>query len=320
MNVSVIIPNYCHARFLNQRIDSVLNQTYSDYEVIILDDCSTDNSREIIESYRNHPKISHIVYNEKNSGSTFIQWERGFELARGEYIWIAESDDVARSTFLEECMNAFSSYSDVSIVFSDCLFVDENTRDMHESKLQLTYRLSDKKQDSPYTMYNGRFFIDHRMFYQNYIMNASMVVFRKNSRHPDKAYMNYRYVGDWLFWVGILLNGNTVYIDKQLNLFRQHAGNTTSTSFSSGNNYKEMGRLMTDICRIVQPPTGFKPYLYGYFFVHLRRHFKKMKYNPFIVKEIFDEWARNENRTFSIIWYRIAKWLCLYKDKRPFRP
>ena len=103
-------------------------------------------------------------------------------------------------------------------------------------------------------MYNGRFFIDHRMFYQNYIMNASMVVFRKNSRHPDKAYMNYRYVGDWLFWVGILLNGNTVYIDKQLNLFRQHAGNTTATSFSSGNNYKEMGRLMTDICRIVQPP------------------------------------------------------------------
>ena len=191
---------------------------------------------------------------------------------------------------------------------------------MHETKLQLTYRLSDKKQDSPYTMYNGRFFIDHRMFYQNYIMNASMVVFRKNSRHPDKAYMNYRYVGDWLFWVGILLNGNTVYIDKQLNLFRQHAGNTTATSFSSGNNYKEMGRLMTDICRIVQPPTGFKPYLYGYFFVHLRRHFKKMKYNPSIVKEIFDEWARNENRTFSIIWYRIAKWLCLYKDKRPFRP
>lgn len=157
MNVSVIIPNYCHARFLNQRIDSVLNQTYRDYEVIILDDCSTDNSREIIESYRNHPKISHIVYNEKNSGSTFIQWEKGFELARGEYIWIAESDDVARSTFLEECMNAFSSYSDVSIVFSDCLFVDENTRDMHETKLQLTYRLSDKKQDSPYTMYNGRF-------------------------------------------------------------------------------------------------------------------------------------------------------------------
>lgn len=287
MNVSVIIPNYCHARFLNQRIDSVLNQTYRDYEVIILDDCSTDNSREIIESYRNHPKISHIVYNEKNSGSTFIQWEKGFELARGEYIWIAESDDVARSTFLEECMNAFSSYSDVSIVFSDCLFVDENTRDMHETKLQLTYRLSDKKQDSPYTMYNGRFFIDHRMFYQNYIMNASMVVFRKNSRHPDKAYMNYRYVGDWLFWVGILLNGNTVYIDKQLNLFRQHAGNTTATSFSSGNNYKEMGRLMTDICRIVQPPTGFKPYLYGYFFVHLRRHFKKNEIQPIHRKRNF---------------------------------
>lgn len=88
-----------------------------------------------------------LLYN----GKKVLNWPGG------EYIWIAESDDVARSTFLEECMNAFSSYSDVSIVFSDCLFVDENTRDMHETKLQLTYRLSDKKQDSPYTMYNGRF-------------------------------------------------------------------------------------------------------------------------------------------------------------------
>lgn len=102
MKVSVIIPNYCHARFLNRRIDSVLNQTYGDFEVIILDDCSSDNSRDIIETYRHHPRVSHIVYNEKNSGSTFIQWDKGFELAQGEYIWIAESDDEAAPTSFEE--------------------------------------------------------------------------------------------------------------------------------------------------------------------------------------------------------------------------
>ena len=69
MLISVIVPNYNHASFLKQRIDSILNQTFQDFELIILDDCSTDNSREIIETYRNHLKVSHIIYNTENSGS-----------------------------------------------------------------------------------------------------------------------------------------------------------------------------------------------------------------------------------------------------------
>lgn len=71
--ISVIIPNYNHALFLKQRIDTVLNQTFQDFEVIILDDCSTDSSREIIEQYRGHSKISNIIFNDKNSGGVFKQ-------------------------------------------------------------------------------------------------------------------------------------------------------------------------------------------------------------------------------------------------------
>ena len=56
--VSVIIPNYNHAPYLKERIDSVLNQTYQDFEVIILDDCSPDNSVEVIEQYRSNPHVS----------------------------------------------------------------------------------------------------------------------------------------------------------------------------------------------------------------------------------------------------------------------
>ena len=67
--VSVIIPNYCHAPYLRQRIDSVLAQSYPDFEVVLLDDCSTDGSREVIERYRNHPRIKQIVYNDRNGGS-----------------------------------------------------------------------------------------------------------------------------------------------------------------------------------------------------------------------------------------------------------
>src|SRR5690349_2386149 len=102
LNISVIIPNFDHASFLKQRIESVLNQTFQDFEIIILDDCSTDNSREIIEQYRQHPKVSHIEYNKTNSGSTFIQWQKGLSIAVGEYMWIAESDDVSSPKFIEK--------------------------------------------------------------------------------------------------------------------------------------------------------------------------------------------------------------------------
>ena len=95
MKVSVIIPNYNHAKFLKQRIDTVINQTYRDFEIIIIDDCSTDNSREIIEEYASRYHFISGYFNTSNSGSPFTQWDSGVNKAKGEFIWIAESDDFA---------------------------------------------------------------------------------------------------------------------------------------------------------------------------------------------------------------------------------
>lgn len=101
MKVSVIVPSYNHAEYLRLRLDSILDQTYRDFEVIILDDCSSDDSRDVIESYRGNPAVSHIVYNQINSGSPFHQWKKGMQLACGELVWIAESDDCCETGLLE---------------------------------------------------------------------------------------------------------------------------------------------------------------------------------------------------------------------------
>ena len=69
--VSVIVPNYNYARYLEERIESILAQSFQDFELILLDDCSTDESRSILERYATHPKVSHYVPNEHNSGSPF---------------------------------------------------------------------------------------------------------------------------------------------------------------------------------------------------------------------------------------------------------
>lgn len=97
--VSVIVPNYNYSRYLNSRIDSILAQTFSDYELILLDDASTDDSAQVLEQYRDNEHVTHLIVNEKNSGSPFVQWKRGMELARGKYIWIAKVTTSRRPNF-----------------------------------------------------------------------------------------------------------------------------------------------------------------------------------------------------------------------------
>jgi len=89
--LSIIVPNYNHAVFLPQRLDSIFNQTFQDFEVILLDDQSPDNSVEILQQYaqKYRDKVAHFITNDQNTGNPFVQWKKGIELARGEFIWIA---------------------------------------------------------------------------------------------------------------------------------------------------------------------------------------------------------------------------------------
>ena len=116
--VSVIVPNYNHQAYLKERIDTILQQTYQDFELIILDDCSTDNSVNIIESYRDNEHVTHIVLNEQNTGSTFLQWDKGVSLAQGEYIWIAESDDAAHPQFLSTLVEQLEKHPEAVVAYA----------------------------------------------------------------------------------------------------------------------------------------------------------------------------------------------------------
>ena len=117
--ISIIVPNYNHSDFLEERIKSILDQTYQDFELLLLDDRSTDNSVDILKKYSDHPKVTHIVINDTNSGSPFKQWVLGIKMATYDYIWIAESDDSSESEFLGKVMSKFSEYPDLAAVYTN---------------------------------------------------------------------------------------------------------------------------------------------------------------------------------------------------------
>ena len=250
--VSVIIPNYNYARYLNARIGSILNQSFQDFELILLDDCSTDNSREVLESYRNNPHVSHIVFNEQNSGSPFIQWMKGIELARGKYIWIAEADDMAEPAFLERCITYLVSYNSAVVAFSGSFIIDENSKICPKqdydrwNKKQL---LSQKK----HAVYKGSEYIKNNLYWKNYIYNASGTVFKKSAFHniSNFKWINMRCCGDWLFWALMVIQGDVIEIYERFNLFRRHSSSTIATSIPNGINYEESALVINEIEKII---------------------------------------------------------------------
>lgn len=211
--VSVIIPNYNHAPYLHERIDSVLNQTFQDFEVIILDDCSTDNSREIIEGYRGHEKIRHIEYNEVNSGNTFVQWKKGLDLAQGDWIWIAESDDYNDNSFIEMLSTRFINEN--ALIFSKSLMINE--------KNQIIGELPLNEEIAQSFSLNGKDFIKQRMMAANFIPNASAVIFNKKTYLETRNKIeNLTLSGDYNLWLLMLSIGNISYINTPLNYYRFH--------------------------------------------------------------------------------------------------
>lgn len=246
--VSVIIPNYNHASYLKERIDSVLNQTYQDFEVIILDDCSPDNSVEVIEQYRSNPHVSHILINEQNTRNTFIQWERGISMAKGRYIWIAESDDVAEPQLLETLIGQLEQHPDASVAFCHSRLIDADGALLSEQNTK------NPAQPGQITIDDSCTFLRHLLIF-NYIYNASMAVFRRDvydRANPD--YKQFRYCGDWHFWASVCAAGRVIEVYDMLSRFRQHQRKVTEDSkkdvFHVWNDEMKTIRYIASLCKL----------------------------------------------------------------------
>lgn len=231
--VSVIIPNYNHAPFLKQRIDSVLTQNFQDFEVIILDDCSTDHSRQIIESYKDHPKVTQLLFNSTNSGGPFYQWEKGINAARGKYVWIAESDDWCEPSLLQDLVEGIRKDKECVISYCQLFCVNEQNEIRWRSHHHCLSQIVESKN-----------FIEDYLAIKISIFNASMAIFRRDTFiNVTKEFTSFKFCGDWFFWLQIARQGKVHISGKVLNYFRKHDNDVSGKAYKSGINLIEELRV-----------------------------------------------------------------------------
>ena len=121
--VTILMPVYNSERYLSVSVQSILNQTWSDFEFIIVDDCSTDNTAHILNAFANQDRRIHLLRNSTNLGVT-RSLNIGFDQAQGEYIARMDADDVAAPTRIEKQLIFLEQDRDVGIVGGGCNIVD----------------------------------------------------------------------------------------------------------------------------------------------------------------------------------------------------
>lgn len=293
--VSVVIPNYNYQDFITERIDSILMQTYPIYELIILDDCSTDNSVKVIENKIKDIKDIKVrfIKNEKNSGCVFKQWKKAFEIAEGDYIWIAEADDSAENNFVEEVIKGFED-KNVVISYCESARIDENNMLIREKSDDLYDMCRTGEWNSNYTK-DGKDEIIEHLSVTNTILNVSSVMWKKQdySEILEKA-TEFKVAGDWYIYYNALRNGKIAWNSKPLNYYRKHS-KSVCTTVKADVEFKEICRLQDEITELYELPKEIKEKQ------ELRRSFML----PLISEEVLNEYRRTHydpNAKKKIAW------------------
>lgn len=237
--VSVVVPSYNYASYLEKRIDSILNQTYSNIEIIVIDDCSTDNSVEVLQKYALHPRIT-LVVREQNGGWISAN-NQGVELAKGEYVLFAQCDDVCDLTMIGRLVESMQSHPSAGISFCRSLLVDESGSSLgedyeaRESSFKVrceTDTLLQKKEMSVFLLHSC------------VIPNLSAVLIRRECFNVVGGFpKDYPACSDWAWFLNIAEYYGVAYVAEPLNHFMQH-GETIRSLTKDKVLYEEYFRLL----------------------------------------------------------------------------
>lgn len=263
MNISVIITLYNKEEYINRCIDSVINQTYDDFEAIIIDDCSTDNSvsvcKEAIQQYEGNIKWR-IIQSEKNEGVSMTR-NKAINVAKGEYLIFIDGDDAITPTCIESFVKKIELHPSVEMIIGKIESVPHNDYyntdyfdklDYIDDNLWVRNHLYGKCSRIPINPVNKLikkdFLVQHKLFYEPGIY------------HEDEL---------WMFFVGkklakLAFVADTTYI-------RYYVPNSIMTSKNSKGHIDSWSVVFNIICRNVDRPC-MALQLERYLFEYIRRY------------------------------------------------
>lgn len=213
--ISVVMCTYNGEKYLREQIDSILNQTYPIYEIIIQDDCSTDNTWNILEDYALTNSVFRIFRNEKNL-SVYLNFFSAFQKAKGEWIAISDQDDV----WFPEKIETYVYHTkgcDALLLYSDSIITDSNLNIIGKLEQPKVLSIND-------VVFHGKGIYGHSFFFR-----TELILTIRNWEEVILAY-------DHVLTIAALINNGTEHISSPLTFWRRHQ--STVTKYSESNNFR----------------------------------------------------------------------------------
>lgn len=225
MKVSVIVPTFNQSIYLIERVMSIYNQNYKNFDVTVLDDFSSDNSKITLNELKKRYPNLNLYFFSYNSNSPFGRWKEAFDLAKGDLIWIAEGDDCSNENFLEKLIP---------------LFKNEYVVVAHTRSIQFENSKGKTQINSWWDTFSPNIWVsdyvksgkDLLSFYGKYkcpIVNVSSAIFRKSALNGIEIPNKFKYAGDWYFWNQLFMQGDVAFIAEPLNHIRIHDNSATNS-------------------------------------------------------------------------------------------
>ena len=221
--VTAIVPSYNHGRYIEQRIRSILDQTYPNIDLIVIDDKSPDDSHEVISRLRDAYGFTYIR-REKNSGTPFAAWAYAAEKATGDFIWICESDDVAAPDLAATAVDKLSQDRAAALYYCNSHVIDADGCIIGSTASYFRDIWQETRWETSFTADGLNELADFQLRGM-VVPNMSSAVIRaaafKAAFKPDL--LQFKLTGDWLFVGRVLTEGRAIFDVQLLSYFRQHA-------------------------------------------------------------------------------------------------
>jgi glycosyltransferase involved in cell wall biosynthesis len=235
--VSICIPSYNAARYLPLAVESALAQEFEDFELIVVDNASTDDTRDVCARY-NDPRFR---YEYEGTPGQSVAWNRCLEVASGEYVILLHADDELEPQFLTRTVALFESNPDLGLVNCGVQHIDENGADLDLQEL-FGNDVVDR---------DGR--VLRRLLLEGCVINPAGVLVRRSSYDSAGGFTDRVVWGvDWHMWIRIAMESPVGFVAEPLARYRQHTASGTSGVMTSARNGADECWVIDDVFRIAQ--------------------------------------------------------------------